>query len=653
MIPAKTSITQIDSMPGEEIEFSIGDPRWVMRTQADLYSNRELAVVREYSTNAFDANKERALRSKSDVVEAIEVTLPSMMFPYFKVRDFGDGMSREVLAEVYTKFGASTKRDSNEFNGMLGYGSKSAVAYTDTFTVTSIHAGIKTIAVITRKPDWSIVMKIVSQVHSDEPSGTEVQVPVHNWSEFTQKANDFYKFWLPGRVKVNGAQPVQNVGDKITDGLYYASDRSWNTSYVVMGNVPYRIENPSALFRNSNMRQINFVAYVENGDVEFTPSREDLKYTQHTKDGLHKVINDFEVKIVATAKAEIANAKTHPEAFEAWAKWCEVLGTSMFGNLEFKGDKFAENFKIKGQRYNPSAYRNSTRRISDYNVRSAAKAIFITECSVEASSTNRGKAREFARIKGWDTDMTHFIFTEESTVDCVWIDNARQVTWADLKAAIPRKAAQPRVASSRLAGSYDYYDMNTRHNGKLIPSTAKEIFYITASEQRPQHRNPVNVSHMMNVAGMKDAIVVRLGMNRLDKFKRENPDVKHFLTHVKTLYVKDGPSLLCDDAKAVSMIDSRERTWLNTLDCSLIDDPEFARVKALIKDETRLFQKYEDNLALAQALGEWYNVTRWNGRGSQKVATKGYALLDYMTPKNVSDVYIYLNAAYAARKDNK
>src|SRR6478735_5428255 len=123
-----------------------------MRSMADLYSNRELAVIREYSTNAYDSNVEKALRDGHDI-EPIQVGLPNAMNPYFTVQDYGVGMSEETMREVYLTFGESSKRDSDDYNGMLGFGSKSAVAYTNTFTVTSVKNGRKVVAVITRRED--------------------------------------------------------------------------------------------------------------------------------------------------------------------------------------------------------------------------------------------------------------------------------------------------------------------------------------------------------------------------------------------------------------------------------------------------------------------------------------------------------------------
>jgi hypothetical protein len=82
-----------------------------------LYSNKILAVVREYSTNAQDAHAEAG---KKDV--PIRVTLPGPLDPTFRVRDFGPGLSEEDIRTVYALYGASTKRNSNEVVGQLGLG---------------------------------------------------------------------------------------------------------------------------------------------------------------------------------------------------------------------------------------------------------------------------------------------------------------------------------------------------------------------------------------------------------------------------------------------------------------------------------------------------------------------------------------------------
>lgn len=660
MIPVASSVTQTDTLPGRRREFGITDVRWVMRSLADLYSNKELAVTREYSTNARDAMVEAG---KAD--QAIEVTLPSMMDPYFKVRDFGEGMSADTLLDVYTQFGESTKRDSNEFNGMLGFGCKSAIAYTDSFTVTSIRDGLKSVAVITRSPDYSIEMNLVMEaVPTNEASGTEVVVPVYNWQEFAHKAQDFYKFWMPGTVLVNGAFPQQAVGEKLADNLYYSADNSYysGTSYVVMGNVAYRINNPEALFRESRMNRIHFVAYVDNGAVEFTPSREDLKYTDHTKATLHKVIADFEDTIISTAKAEIDEAETHFEAYAKWVEWTNKLGKALFGDLDFNGDKFEDTFKIDAIRYKPNAYSYSTHRVTQWDVSSANMSMFITGftkstglAKTQLTSSDKAKAREYASMKGIRTSF--FLFTDDE-VKSPWINTntERFVDWEDLKAALPKKPKKARAVATkpgRIPGTFDFWTQAGKHYEQEIPED-KTIYYILAKEQRPKNEDiydPANVLRLTN----EDAVVVLLGANRVEKFKRENPKVKHFLTEFKGRVVIDGKSLLTDEAKEMLSIGSDTREWIHKMDTSKVDDPAFKRASDLLDRKEALLKAYNDNLLLARSVGMWYTVKEHSINTEDNSLMKRYPLLDalrytYGGRVQMDHIYIYLNAAYAAEK---
>lgn len=641
MIPVAPSLTEIDELPGREIEFTIGDPRWVMRSMADLYSNRELAVTREYSTNARDANVEAG---RGDV--PIQVTLPSVMNPYFVVRDFGEGMSSDVLADVYTKFGESTKRGSNEFNGMLGFGSKSAVAYTNTFTVTSIHNGIKTVAVITRKPDFSIVMKIMTTSRSNEESGTEISVPVHNHEEFAAKATAFYKFWLPGTVLVNGREPEHEVGEKIDDGLYFS--KSLNTSYVVMGNVPYRIQNPSALFRNAKMRFINFVAYVDNGNVEFTPSREDLKYTPHTNAGLEKIILDYEKKIYSKAKSDIRKATTHFEAYDSWSKWRDALGASLFSDLEFKGEKFNSNLTVSGHRYIPHKTGGgpAVMKINQWQVDNMSKTLVVVDYDLVVSTRHKEIVREYMNIV--NEQYKYVLFIPAVDIDSPWIDKSKFIKWADLKEKVPvtRKTTVQRQKNMRLAGSWDYWDKDQLHREQELDGK-KEMFYVTAQ----QANGNFSFCKMLSLIE-SDAIVVKVYANRLSKFLRENPGTKNFVEYFKSLIVRDEESLLSKDAKILMSMDYRDRDFLERLDTSKVDDPRFEQFQKLFIDSDNLYREMRKNRSIAQHSNEYYAINHYTSGTNNNFLIKEYPMLNkqgHIHPHN----YIYINAVFAATQKEK
>jgi len=103
-----------------------------------LYSDKVLAIVRELSTNAWDAHVAAGTETTSFAIH-----LPNSLEPHFSIRDFGTGLSHEDVMVLYTTYFDSTKDDSNLFVGALGLGSKSPFSYAESFTVTSFFNGEK------------------------------------------------------------------------------------------------------------------------------------------------------------------------------------------------------------------------------------------------------------------------------------------------------------------------------------------------------------------------------------------------------------------------------------------------------------------------------------------------------------------------------
>jgi hypothetical protein len=680
--PISTTTTEIDTLPGEEVKFSISEENspFVIRSMADLYSNRELASIREYSTNARDAMIEAG---KAD--EPIVVTLPTTMFsnPKFIVQDFGVGMSRTELKETYTKFGKSTKRDRDDSNGMLGFGSKSAVAYTNTFKVISVKNGLRNEAVIHRTEDsdggYIITMKILlSDIPTNDPNGTTVEIPVHNSSEFTRKANDFYRFWKPGTVLVNGQVPQWHVGDKMTEGLYMTPNGG--TSYVVMANVPYPIVGSDHLFRHG-MRKLSFVAFVEpceceewrthdkqgnplpyHAPVEFTPNREALKYSDHTKAHLHKVIKDFCDTAIANAKKGIAAAQTHWEAFDAWNHWCAVIGKENVPDLYYKGTKLDDTFAIQGFSYNRSRSRYNTDHITQVYVKNIPDRIFITDfLSGSPSSYNKGKVREWAAFKG--ISFTHAIFTT-GKVDSPWVNPSRIVTWETLKAEIPKAPKAPRAVSTapgRKAGTFDLVGRAGRINEQDVPIT-NELYYVALLDLKRMENRGQYLSRVLDSFDLDHKIVL-MPVNRLNKFLRFYPHAKPVSNLLESMLKLDGKALLSQDAITVLNIYPEHRETLKHLDPSKVDDPKIKSLIPLVKvKEDEYCEEYYRQERLARFLGKhdkFNSCVQVRSTYDRKhKPLSDYPLLPSSTAiaNNVvfrEHAYLYMNVVYKTQKETK
>ena len=79
-----------------------------------VYNDPIAAVIREWSTNAIDA----CIAANKPI--DFEIHIPTTTECYFSVRDYGTGLEADQLTTLFCTLGASTKRNSNKYNGTFG-----------------------------------------------------------------------------------------------------------------------------------------------------------------------------------------------------------------------------------------------------------------------------------------------------------------------------------------------------------------------------------------------------------------------------------------------------------------------------------------------------------------------------------------------------
>lgn len=268
-----------------------------------IYTDPIAAVLREYGANAWDANKLSA-RAEGRAVAPIRVRVPTHQDPVLRIRDFGPGMSHDFVKKVFTKYGASTKRDSDDAVGMLGIGCKSGYAYADTFTVISIHEGVKRTYVAAMEADADGndrgTFNLLSEVATDEESGVEVVIAAkrEDIGAFQDKARKLYRYYDP-RPDINidlpappAEQTVLKNGAISSADKYDYTTREW---IAIMGCVPYRVDlsklDQSKLHKC--LPRLSGQLYFDIGGVKFNASREELRYTPATQAALIQKFNDL------------------------------------------------------------------------------------------------------------------------------------------------------------------------------------------------------------------------------------------------------------------------------------------------------------------------------------------------------------------------
>jgi hypothetical protein len=279
-----------------------------------MYTRKELAFIREYSTNAADAH----IVAKKPISEII-IDLPTLENLNFRIRDFGSGLTEEQIATVYCVFGESTKRNSNEMNGLLGYGCKAGFAHADSFTVTSWINGEKSIYQCVKGDSSKLhSAMLLSRSPSSDPTGIEIQIPVAQSSIWTvhREAANFYKHWPELPTILNMADGDKEKMEKFRNNPPTLKGEGWEirpksdgtaTGVAYMGWVAYAIDwnvlsNRMSLTSQKRvlfeLLQSNDVTlFYKMGEVCFIDSRENLEYTELTLNALMERLESIFTKI--------------------------------------------------------------------------------------------------------------------------------------------------------------------------------------------------------------------------------------------------------------------------------------------------------------------------------------------------------------------
>jgi hypothetical protein len=332
--------------------------------RSKLYSDKALAPIREYATNAADSHVEAGIPD-----EPIKVILPTAIYPELRIRDYGIGLTPDEIEKIYCRYGRSTKRATNAQTGQLGLGCKSAFAYGDNFMVISYKDGVKTTYNLTIS---GVCSAIAAEPMTDEDrNGIEVVVPVNqdDVRSFQDKAVNFFKYWRICPVLSGGdvakldslreelsVKPLFSEDDweiRPNSGHDYYSDEK---GIAVMGNVPYPINwgivNSKLNFTRNEKGEVLFQFIRSNktilrfaiGDLDFSASRESLEYTEKTCKAIVAKVEQILDSIFNILNDKIQSAASYWDAL--------VIYNQIFGRDEeklFAGEVYRLESYYKGK----------------------------------------------------------------------------------------------------------------------------------------------------------------------------------------------------------------------------------------------------------------------------------------------------------------
>lgn len=652
MIPLKERKYQIEgNLDGESIEMSIdpGALQHVLDVLSNMYSDIESTLIREFCSNALDSHVE------AGQTDPVELIIPNGLNQNLIIRDTGTGMSARTLFDIYSKYGSSTKRDSDLFTGMMGLGSKSGLAYCQAFNVKSIHDGVRILATVAKNEQGIGTLTIVDKRATDEPSGVEISIPAKAGNQFSAKAKEFCSYLPPGVLLLNGKEPEYVQGKQITPDILMVD--GLKEDRVKMGWVTYPTPTPLV---DTGYRGYGdcygFVVSAQMGSCSFTPSREALQVTDRTKATLSKAAADIKSGLAQAIQDDVEAAPSKSDALTRKRAWPAPI-LKLFPNPSYKDEAVPEFFEeedvVYGVYEKGGGYRHGN--AFNYKVRLTVdhclKSTFITGSPIDAEKSFSSHSK--AKIKKWAEDNNggrYFILCDVVPGDG-WFE-PETVTWDEIKAVKLKLASTtPRVKRTEkydLLSTGALYGTGAYWTQTSTLDSTKPIYFYSGSE--PEHPT-LALSHLKGL--FPDAQVVKIGINRHERFKKDWPSAIH-LKEALTTEAKVAAAAITSTDRFAMSLGWRYNDMAASLPLDQIEDPDLAATLTALSGKGGSAERIKRYNHISNARGFWwFDVPPLPERPTGQTVFDRYPLIKTNTSEEISDSLLYISAKFRSLQTKK
>jgi hypothetical protein len=255
----------------------------------NLYSDAIGSTIRECASNALDSHR----RAGSDKPIIVSFKRNNKADTYeFAVEDFGIGLDADDVVNIISKYGKSTKRDSNTELGMMGLGFKAPLAYSSSFYFIARKNGVERKYMMYEGEDTNSI-DLLYETQTTEGNGVKVIVPVNYYDRhhFTSKIKEQLAYF-------------DSVYFDVDPGISYAVDNNFtihraehyqysslalnNDMHLCLDNVSYPIDWEKLGIDRVHMKIA--LRFSLSDGLFPTPNREAIRYTQEAKQTILKKI---------------------------------------------------------------------------------------------------------------------------------------------------------------------------------------------------------------------------------------------------------------------------------------------------------------------------------------------------------------------------
>ena len=400
-----------------------------------LYANKIRAIIRELSCNAVDSHTAAGTEAMP-----FEVHLPTVLEPFFSIRDFGTGLTHDQVTNIYTTYFESTKTNSNAFIGALGLGSKSPFSYTDNFTVTAIKGKRKGIYTAFINDSGVPSIALMAEEDTNEAPGVEVKFSVNDRYDFDKFRNEASRVYthFKLRPKITGVSnftfpEIEFDTKNIIPGVHSLKKLASDKSIALMGNIAYPIDIPSSdksLGDLAKLLQCNLLIEFGIGELDFQASREGLSYIPQTIDAIKAKLAALNAQLtvhIANEADKIENLwdracflyeKKHSNLWLPAV--CKYVTDTKFPLIEIRGNvTSASNYNVRFKEFTVDV--KDTASLYNINIRAFTKSRGSSTCSNSqpySRSVPLTHAGQYTQVSSWkiDVDSSTFFVIKDTNV---------------------------------------------------------------------------------------------------------------------------------------------------------------------------------------------------------------------------------------------
>lgn len=245
----------------------------------NLYSDPIGSTIRECASNALDSHRRAGVTKP--IVVAFKITDSNTY--EFSVEDFGIGLDADDVENIISKYGKSTKRNSDTELGMMGLGFKAPLAYSSSFYFVCRKNGVERKYMMYEGEDVNTIDLLYTR-ETTEDNGVKVIVPVSyvdKWS-FINKIKEQLAYFE--NVYFDVLEDEISNDFVIFRGTDYQFSEMASDSYlhICLDNVYYPID-----FKKLGIDAIPVklgLRFGLNDKLFPTPNRESIKYSAEAKE---------------------------------------------------------------------------------------------------------------------------------------------------------------------------------------------------------------------------------------------------------------------------------------------------------------------------------------------------------------------------------